>query len=283
MTNRLLVDGIEVSGERTTEGASRMAVPAIMVVCGNDARRAEAEALAGRLAAPLVDKPESGTLHLRVTGEGLALARDGMELRPDFAEMLPRIKQGALQREMLVKAARVKGVDRPRAVDATAGLGEDSFLLAAAGFKVTLCEADPVIAALLADALARASRDASLASIVARMHLVEGDSRDTLASFAAGPAGADPGARPDVVYLDPMFPGRTKSAAVKKKFQLIHGLECPTDPLDEIALLQAALSAQPRKIVVKRPVKGPHLAGVKPSHSVAGKAVRYDCIVPVRS
>ncbi len=54
--------------------------------------------------------------------------RDGMELRPDFAEMLPRIKQGALQREMLVKAARVKGVEAPRAVDATAGLGEDSLL-----------------------------------------------------------------------------------------------------------------------------------------------------------
>ena len=88
--------------------------------------------------------------------------------------------------------------------------------------------------------------------------------------------------RPDVVYLDPMFPGRTKSAAVKKKFQLIHGLERPTEPLDEESLLQAALAARPRKVVIKRPVKGPYLAGVKPSHSIAGKAVRYDCIVPPR-
>ena len=89
-------------------------------------------------------------------------------------------------------------------------------------------------------------------------------------------------AQPDVVYLDPMFPGRTKSAAVKKKFQLIHGLERPTEPLDEESLLQAALAAHPRKVVIKRPVKGPYLAGVKPSHSIAGKAVRYDCIVPSR-
>ena len=37
-----------------------------------------------------------------------------------------------------------------------------------------------------------------------------------------------------------------------------------------------------RKVVVKRPVKGPHLAGVKPSYAIAGKAVRYDCIVPPR-
>lgn len=291
MTDRLFVDGIEVSGERSTEGAFRMAAPAsgqaedvpcmaapaIMVACGNDARRAEADALAARLGAPLVDRAESGTLHLRVTGEGLALARDGMELRPDFAELLPRIKQGVIQREMLVKAARVKGVDRPRAVDATAGLGEDGFLLAASGFDVTLCEADPVIAALLADALERAAHNPALAPVVARMHLVEGDSRVTLMGL-----GETPDTCPDVVYLDPMFPGRTKSAAVKKKFQLIHGLERPTDPLDEDDLLRAALAARPRKIVIKRPIKGPHLAGVKPSHSIAGKAVRYDCIIPPR-
>lgn len=221
--------------------------------------------------------PEPGLLYLKVSRDGLSLMRDGMELRPDFAEMLPRIKQGALQREMLVKAARVKGVEAPRAVDATAGLGEDSLLLAAAGFTVTLCEADPVIAALLEDALARASAHEVLGPIVERMHLVAGDSR-----IALERAGASTGAQPDVVYLDPMFPGRTKSAAVKKKFQLIHGLERPTEPLDEESLLQAALAAYPRKVVIKRPVKGPYLAGVKPSHAIAGKAVRYDCIVPPR-
>lgn len=256
--------------------------PAVIVLCEDAACRGEAEALAERLAAPLAEEPEPGLPYLKVSRDGLSLARDAMELRPDFADMLPRVRQGALQREMLVRAARIKGVDRPRAVDATAGLGEDSFLLAAAGFEVTLCEADPVIAALLADAIARASRDASIAPIVSRMRLVEGDSRDALASFAADPADEAPDAHPDVVYLDPMFPGRTKSAAVKKKFQLIHGLERPTDPLDEEALLRAALAAHPRKVVIKRPVKGPHLAGVKPSHSVAGKTVRYDCIVPVR-
>lgn len=221
--------------------------------------------------------PEPGLLYLKVSRDGLSLMRDGMELRPDFAEMLPRIKQGALQREMLVKAARVKGVGAPRAVDATAGLGEDSLLLAAAGFTVTLCEADPVIAALLEDALARASAHEVLGPIVERMHLVAGDSR-----IALERAGASMDAQPDVVYLDPMFPGRTKTAAVKKKFQLIHGLERPTEPLDEELLLQAALAARPRKVVIKRPAKGPYLAGVKPSHAIAGKAVRYDCIVPPR-
>ena len=139
----------------------------VTVLCFDGDSLDRAQGLSDRLDAPLAVCepgcseaafiPDPGLLYLKVSRDGLSLMRDGMELRPDFAEMLPRIKQGALQREMLVKAARVKGVEAPRAVDATAGLGEDSLLLAAAGFTVTLCEADPVIAALLEHALARAS------------------------------------------------------------------------------------------------------------------------------
>ena len=194
-----------------------------------------------------------------------------MTLRADFARLLPRLRLDRLGRELLVRAARVHGVEAPMAVDATAGLGEDSLLLAAAGFTVTMFERDPVIAALLRDALERASNDPRLAGVVARMELVEGDSVAGLREL---------GFSPDVVFLDPMFPGRTKSAAVKKKFQLLHHLERPCE--DEEGLLSAALAARPRKIVIKRPPKGPWLSGVKPSHSVAGKAVRYDVIVPPR-
>lgn len=202
---------------------------------------------------------------------GLALVGQGMELRGDFTRMLPRLRQGRLQQELLVKAARVKGVDAPTAVDCTAGLGEDSLLLAAAGFTVTLFERDETIAALLADALERAAAEPQLAGIVSRMRLVAGDSVSGLASLP-GP--------PDVVYLDPMFPARTKSAAVKKKFQLLHHLERPCE--EEEALMAAALAARPRKVVIKRPAKGALLAGMRPSYSVSGKAVRYDVLVPPR-
>ena len=73
-----------------------------------------------------------------------------------------------------------------------------------------------------------------------------------------------------------MFPGRTKSASVKKKFQLLHRLEQPC--ADEVALLAAARATGARKIVIKRPVKGPLLAGAKPSAQFKGKAVRYDVL-----
>ena len=163
---------------------------------------------------------QAGVVELRRDERGLALVGDGMELRGDFSRMLPRLRRDRLGRELLVKAARVRGVEKPTAVDCTAGLGEDSLLLAAAGFRVTLFERDKTIYALLCDALERASADPRLAGIVGRMELVGGDSIEGLASL---------GFAPDVVYLDPMFPGRTKSAAVKKKFQLLHHLEQPCE------------------------------------------------------
>ena len=83
-----------------------------------------------------------------------------------------------------------------------------------------------------------------------------------------------------MAYLDPMYPERRKSAAVGKKFQLLHELERPCANPEE--LLDAALAVHPRKVVVKRPVKGPYLADAKPSYSLAGKAVRFDVIVPPR-
>ena len=235
----------------------------------------EGRALADRLGVRMCASAEEATcpLVLRRGAEALTLAREGMSLTADFAGMLKRAAQNNLAHELLVKAARVKtpleGRIRPLAVDATAGLGEDSFLLAAAGFDVVMYESDPVIAALLADALARAATDDRLAPIVSRMRLVEADSVAALRDWS--------GPRPDVVYLDPMFPSRTKSAAVKKKFQVIHGLEEPCK--DPAGMMEAARAARPRKIVVKRPVKGPLLADAKPSHQVSGKAVRYDCYV----
>lgn len=215
----------------------------------------------------LLDELPEG-LELRRDERGLALVGRGMELRGDFAHMLPRLRQDRLSKELLVRAARVRGVEHPSVVDATAGLGEDSLLLAAAGFKVTLCERDPVIAALLRDTLERATRDDRLAEITARMTLIEGDAVATLAAMTEVP---------DVVFLDPMFPEKRKRAATNKKLQLFQQLERPCE--DEEALMQAALAVHPRKVVVKRPLKGPYLAGVKPSSSLTGKVVRYDIVV----
>ena len=207
---------------------------------------------------------------LRRDENGLFLTDGRLELRGDFTQLLPRIRPDRLSRELLVRAAKIKHLSSaPTLVDATAGLGEDSFLLAAAGFSVRLYENDQVIAELLRDALRRARAVPELADIVSRMRLFAEDSLAALPNLAEAP---------DVIFLDPMFPARTKSALVKKKFQLLQQLERPCP--DEAALLQAAIAARPRKIVIKRPLKGPYLAGVKPDYSLAGKAIRCDCLIP---
>ncbi len=210
-----------------------------------------------------------GELTLRLDESGLALVSDGQELRGDFGRMLPRVRAGMPAHEMLVKAARIKNPEGPLvAVDATAGLGEDSLLLAAAGFRVILFEHNPVIYALLRDALERAKQVPELGEIVERMELRGEDSIQGMGALDV---------QPQVILLDPMFPARQKSALVKKKLQMIQKLEIPCT--DEGELLLAAMRARPKKLIIKRPPKGPYLGGIKPDHSIEGKAVRFDCIV----
>lgn len=216
-----------------------------------------------------VDNPATSPAIVTADDGSLALSDGTLSIRGDFTRLLPRIKPTNLSRELVVKAARIKGASgQLRVVDATAGLGEDSFLLAAAGFDVRLHESNPIIAALLADALERAARDERLAPIVARMELHQVDSLVALRELPY---------QPDVVLLDPMFPERHKSASVKKKLQLLQQVEQPC--ADEEALLEVAFAAQPRRIIVKRPAKGPFLAGHKPDYSLTGKAIRFDVIV----
>lgn len=211
----------------------------------------------------------SENLYLQADENGLALIENGHALRGDFAKMLPRLVPNNLNRELLVKASRLKGVPGPlTAADATAGLGEDALLLAAAGLHVHLYERNPIIALLLDDALRRGAEDPKLAPVIRRMYLHMGDSIAMLPQLTPSP---------DIVVLDPMFPGRQKSGLIKKKFQLLHHLENPCS--EEQALLHAAISCRPRRIVIKRPLKGPCLAGTAPSYSLKGRAIRYDCIV----
>jgi 16S rRNA (guanine1516-N2)-methyltransferase len=158
-------------------------------------------------------------------------------------------------------------------LDATAGLGRDAFVLADLGCEVALCEREAVIVELLRSGLqiASGSDDPWLAGVAQRMCLYPHDARQMAAQEMQ---------RVDVIYLDPMFPRRAKSAAVKKEmalFQLL--LEPSTDPQDADALLLWALRQDTARVVVKRPAKAPQLAALAPSHCISGTSVRYDVYV----
>ncbi|MDO4960973.1 MAG: class I SAM-dependent methyltransferase [Eubacteriales bacterium] len=235
---------------------------------------------------------EAAGLKLLSDDQGVFLTDGTIMLRGGFSHMLPRLKKNNLLQELIVKAAKIKKADHTlRVLDATAGMGEDSLLLAAAGFKVDLYEYNAVIAALLRDSLRAAADDPLLSFAVSNMKLIEADSIAAMKNIAdksrtpdpddaAIPAvsdGSDGPSVPDIILLDPMFPEREKSALIKKKFQLLQQLERPC--ADESELLEAAIAAHPHKIIIKRPLKGPYLAGKRPDYSLKGKAIRYDCIV----
>ena len=217
-----------------------------------------------------------GKAYLSEDQDGLLITDGVLSLRADFSSMRQRIRPGRLRSEILLRAAGIKGGramvpgdggERPlRVADATAGLGEDALLLAAAGCEVLLFERDPVIAALLRDALRKAMLDEELQEAASRMTLHEADSIAELPLLKGSV---------DVVLLDPMFPERQKSGLVGKKFQLLHQIEQPC--ADEAALFAAAEASEPGRIAVKRPLKGPHLAGRRPDYALFGKAIRYDC------
>jgi 16S rRNA (guanine1516-N2)-methyltransferase len=213
---------------------------------------------------------------LDASGLGLyALGPDaGLRICADFhgPTVTYRRKQGGGKGQMIAKAVGLRSGVYPQVFDATAGLGGDGFVLASLGCSVTLSERVPAVRALLADALARArtygaEKDMGLVQVLDRMSLVEADSLDYMRGLCAGD-------RPDVVYLDPMFPVRTKSAMVKKEMRVFHSL-VGTDP-DADGLLTAALACARYRVVVKRPRIAPTLVGPEPNHVLEGKSNRYD-------
>ncbi len=236
---------------------------------------APARAIAARFGLTVTDTRDH-PFYLAFDGERLALWQGGPDapgaIGVDFigGAVGHRRRFGGGRGQPIAKAAGLKGALSPSVVDATAGLGRDAFVLASLGCQVTLVERSPVAAALLADGLRRGTDDAETAPIVARMDLVVADAAKWLHSL-------DGGARPDVVYLDPMFPHREKSALVKKEmraFQAVIGAD-----LDADNLLEAALAAARKRVVVKRPKGAPFLAGRAPTLDYPTKSHRFDVYV----
>ena len=151
--------------------------------------------------------------------------------------------------------------------DATAGLGKDSFILAALGCTVTLVERSPVLGALLQEGLEKARNNESVSDIINRMQLQIADAKNVLTALSNEYF-------PDVIYIDPMFPVQEKSALNKIEMRLIR--ELVGDDLDAPALLEIALKRAKKRVVVKRPRYAKTLTDVEPSFVIAGKANRYD-------
>lgn len=220
-----------------------------------------------------------GLVHDADNAMALVLTPERLELRKrdepklggifvDFVggAMAHRRKFGGGRGEAVAKAVGVKGDYLPDVVDATAGLGRDAFVLASVGCQVRMLERHPVVAALLEDGLARGYADPEIGDwLKARLSLIHASSLTALENIRP---------RPQVVYLDPMYPHRQKSALVKKEMRVFQSLVGAD--LDADGLLAPALLLATKRVVVKRPDYAPPLAGVATQSAVVTKSHRFD-------
>lgn len=232
--------------------------------------------LAGMLSIPLAEDSTTKkySFLLLCSTDGMALKQTGENtlgpLLADFTgpTLAYRVRHGGGRRQALARAVGLKKGWQPTVIDATAGLGRDAFVLASLGCYVHMVERSPILAAMLADALQRAIGAEKLSGMIKeQLQLTHADSVEFLQNLPAD-------AYPDIIYLDPMYPERTKSSLVKKEMRLLREL-AGTDQ-DAAELLEVGLQYARNRVVVKRPRLAPSLGSATPSHQIIGKSTRYD-------
>ena len=231
------------------------------------------------------ERQDTDALVLWLDSQGLGLQAIEKPLpapvRVDFASdaLRWRTAQGGGGGEAVVKACGVKphmtGSARLRVLDATAGWGRDSWLLAHVGADVQSCERSPIVQALLRDGLSRALANPETCATASRLQLHAGSAQAVLMQLRELPSQD----RPETVYLDPMFPHRDKSALVKLDMRLFRQVVGSDDDADELLLLARQVAT--RRIVVKRPRHAPDLAGVAPHQRMEGQSNRFDLYAPL--
>ena len=188
---------------------------------------------------------------LWLDAQGLAL------LAPGFATPF-RLSEADLvaRRRVATELTRACGALGPgdTIADPFAGFAIDALTLAGTGAVVTAMEREPLVFLLMRDFV----------------HRCQGRVTPTLGDGLALLGGDTTF---DVVYLDPMFEPRRKRALPNRGLQHLREL-ARGDDTDVQALLDRAKTSARRRVVLKRRPKDP--TADKPSHTITGKAVRFD-------
>lgn len=247
----------------------------LAVLMDTEATRERATRTAEEMRVPLVTSVDAGShsfaFLLAVTEKRVELRAPGQDVAPLYVDFVDgatafRRKSGQSRKQPIARAIGIKG-DGCTVLDATAGLGRDAFLLACLGCRVTGIERSAVLHALLDDGMRRAreSLDNGLLTIMSRLQFVQADARGYLQAI-------EEAARPDVVFLDPMFPSRKKTALEGREIRVCRALVGADEDAEE--LLQLARGTARKRVVVKRHRQTPPLD--KPDFEIAGRTVRYD-------
>lgn len=238
----------------------------------------QASSLANQLSLPLLKDTNGSSQYpfllvyrQQAANYQLELQFPGENLNPvlvDFYDpkLQHRIKFGGGRQQAIAKAIGLKRGYSPRIFDGTPGLGRDAFILASLGCKVIMCERNPVIHALLADGLRRLQSTSGATNI--SLSLQAGQSMNYLKNISEAI---------DVIYLDPMYPHRTKSALVKKEMRILRKLVGDDSDFDH--LFELALKTAHKRVVIKRPKTAEPIGKMPPSHCIESRKTRFDVYI----
>ena len=218
----------------------------------------------------------------------LSWLSDGLSVAPEWDKLQRRVVSAGRKSELLLQAAKLTADSR--VIDATAGFGHDSLILASTGAQVIMLEQQPLMALLLLAEQQRMNALPNWRKLMSRLHIINTEALSYFASLQAESLTTIN--KVDVIYLDPMFPEDSyqdsktgKGAKVGKHMQALHQLASPPIAEEERQLLQSAQAvvgqnsqntqAQGR-VVVKRPQLAPLLANQQASESWHNEAVRFD-------
>ncbi len=220
---------------------------------------------------------------------------------------LHRLLHSGGRKQTLVKAVGIKRafnrqqINAWRVLDTTSGFGRDAWALAAIGCRVTALERCIWLHDMQKQALLRASKTdipeqsgnshgqaannvLAVQQTAGRIQTINTDAISWLQQQDGRVTKHDSSpdqARADVIYIDPMYPERKKSAAVKKEMQALHYLIGPDTDSDELLenACKAAKQLSTQRIVVKRPSWAealPGYAGWQVVSSHSSENTRYD-------
>lgn len=248
----------------------------------SDELKENAENFAKSAGYPLIPTNEvTSPINLNYTNDFIELCdkEKNISIHIDFisGDLAHRQKYGGGRGQSIAKAIGLKqGTPPPSVLDATAGLAKDAYILACLGCPMTLVERSPIIAELIKDAIHRAEEDEHFKVVLEKgFKVINQSSIEYLTKLANKETPED--CYPEVIYLDPMYPDKKKSASVKKNMQILQKLLGKDEDTQE--LLNAALNIAKKRVVVKRPKGAENLTELKPTYTVESKKTRYDVYI----
>jgi 16S rRNA (guanine1516-N2)-methyltransferase len=247
----------------------------IAVAASSNSALTKAKKLSRQLNLQLIDYERvSSPFLLAITPERLELQeKNTKNSKPIYVDFLApsidyRMQYGGGNKQLIAKAIGIKPGIRPTVLDTTAGLGIDAFVLASLGCDVVMLERSPIIGALLEDGLERFRKTVQAKNIKLDLHLTQ--AIDYLNKISRRGI-----KKPDVIYLDPMYPERKKAALGKKTMRILHELVGADE--DALEVFNLALKCTKKRVVVKRPGYAKNLGGLKPDLKFSsGGSGRFD-------